>query len=55
MIFEDNKWLIAVIGLAVAYLVFRLLVNAGKSERRYQQHLDKILNSEDYKVKGRFE
>lgn len=55
MVLEDNRWLVAVIGLAVAYLVFRLFVSAGKNERRYQQHLNKIINSDDYKVKGRFE
>ena len=55
IILEDNRWLLAVIGLAVAYLVFRLLIRVGKSEKRYQQHLEKIINSDDYKVKGRFE
>lgn len=55
MLLEENRLLIAVIGLAVAYLVFRLLVSAGRNGKRYQQHLDNILNSDDYKVKGKFE
>ena len=55
MIFEDSKWLIAIIVLAIAYLTFRIFIGSNKNQKRYQQHIEKILNSEEYKVKGKFE
>ncbi|MBS3132862.1 hypothetical protein J4470_01875 [Candidatus Woesearchaeota archaeon] len=59
MEFLDNKLLIAVVGLVAFYLAYKFFSlsnkSDNKSERIYQEHLDKILKSDEYKVKGRFE
>jgi len=49
-----NKLMLVAIGLLVFYIAFRVF-GSKKVEKPYQQHLDKILNSDEYKVKGRFE
>ena len=55
MAFFDNKLIIAFAGMAVVYVIYRLLFSADKTEQIYQETVENILNSEEYKVKGRFE
>jgi len=52
--FAENKMLLVFVGLAAFYLAYRLF-SINKSEKPYQEHLDKIMDSDEYKVKGRFE
>jgi len=55
MDFLENKWLIAIIGFAVFYLAYKIFSGVNKNEKLYQEHLDKIITSDENKVKGRFE
>jgi len=55
MAYLENKWLIAFIGLALVYLAIRIFSAAGKTQKVYQESVDKIMNSDEHKVKGRFE
>jgi len=54
-IFAENKMLLIFIGLAIFYLGYRLFYSTRKAGNPYQENLDKIMNSDEYKVKGRFE
>jgi len=55
MAIVENRWIIALIGLAVVYLGYRIFTAVSKSQKLYQENVDKIINSDEYKVKGRFE
>ena len=51
----DDKVLFAVAAAIAAYLIFRVVSVAGRGSRVYQKELEGILNSDENKVKGRFE
>jgi hypothetical protein len=52
----DARLLIAFIVMAVAYVALRsILTTAARKSGSYQQEVDAIVNSDKYKVKGRFE
>ena len=51
----EDKILVAVIGLAAFYLAYRIFSGVSKSSKPNRDYLDKVLTSEEYKVKGRFE
>ncbi len=55
MVFVEKKLLAVLLGLAVLYVAYRLLFAVDKTDKLYQESLDNIINSEEYKVKGRFE
>jgi len=55
MAFSTDQLLYAAVGLAAIYLIFRLVLKATKNQRNYQQQLEKVITSDEYKVKGRFE
>ncbi len=55
MALVENKLLLALVGLAVVYIAYRLLFAADRTDKLYQETMESILNSEEYKVKGRFE
>ena len=55
MAIVENKLIFAVIGILAAYLLIKMFSKASKSEKVYEKQLDKILNSDENKVKGRFE
>ena len=55
MEFLDHRLLIALAVLAGAYALFRIFAASGKNSRLYEQEIEKIMNSEENKVKGRFE
>lgn len=47
--------LIGMVVLATAYVFFRFFVGSRKPVDVYEQQLEQVLNSEEYKVKGRFD
>jgi hypothetical protein len=52
----DARLLIAFIVMAVAYVALRsILSSAARRSGSYQHEVDAIVNSDKYKVKGRFE
>ncbi|MBI2137731.1 hypothetical protein HYU12_04400 [Candidatus Woesearchaeota archaeon] len=51
----DDKVLFAVAAAVAAYLIFKSVSFAGRGSRIYEKELDRILNSDENKVKGRFE
>jgi uncharacterized membrane protein len=55
MEFLETRLLIAVVGLAAFYIAYRMFSGIGKNERVYKESLNKVLTSDEYKVKGRFE
>ncbi len=55
MAFFEDKLLLVVIGVAIFYFVYRLFFAVGKADKLYQETVKKIMNSEEYKVKGRFD
>ena len=53
--FED-KFLFGIVALALVYLAYRVfLAMAPRKDNLYEQQMQRILNSEEYKVKGKFE
>ncbi len=55
MAFFENKLLLVLVGVTVFYLVYRLFFAVDKADKLYQETVENIVNSEEYKVKGRFE
>lgn len=55
MVLVEKKLLFGLIGLAVVYIAYRLFFATDKTEKLYQETVEHILNSEEHKVKGRFE
>jgi len=55
MAIVENKLIFALIGILAAYLLIKMFNKASKTEKGYEKQLDKILNSDENKVKGRFE
>jgi len=55
MAFLENRWLIAIVGLMVFYMAYKLFSSISKNEKVYQEQIDKVISSEENKVKGRFE
>ncbi len=50
----DNLILLGMVGIGALYLFFRYFF-VDKNPDVYDQQVEHILNSEEYKVKGRFE
>jgi len=51
-----NKTVLIVLGVVVGlYLLYRLLFSTSKFDEDYQRLYDKILNSDEYKVKGQYD
>ena len=55
MEFLNNKLLIALVVAVSVYALVRLFLTANKSNKVYKQQVEQILNSDEHKVKGRFE
>ena len=55
MAIVENKLLLVLIGLTVVYIAYKLFFTVNKSSKLYEENLDKVMNSDEYKVKGRFE
>ncbi len=55
MAFFENKLLLALVGVTVIYLVYRLFFSVDKADKLYQETVENIMNSDEYKVKGRFD
>ncbi len=51
----ENKLLLLLVSVTIFYLVYKLFFAADKTDKLYQETVEKILNSEENKVKGRFE
>ena len=51
----DNQFALLAISAIAGYILYRLFSMGGSSESKYDKELEKILNSEKHKVKGRFE
>tara|TARA_Y100000310_G_scaffold343707_1_gene452604 strand:+ start:5284 stop:5526 length:243 start_codon:yes stop_codon:yes gene_type:complete len=54
-LFAENKMFLVLFGLAIFYLAYKMLSRTSKTEKSYRESIDKILNSDEHKVKGRFE
>ncbi len=58
VIFEvlNNKLLLALLGGAAFYLAFRAMFgSASRKSSTYHKEIERIINSDENKVKGRFE
>ena len=51
----NNKIVVGLIVVVTVYAIIRLLIISNRSSKVYEKQIDQILNSEEYKVKGRFE
>lgn len=51
-----NKTVLIGLGIVVGiYLLYKLLFTPSKFDEDYQRHYDKILTSDEYKVKGQYD
>lgn len=51
-----NKTVLIVLGVVVGlYLLYRLLFSTNKFDEEYQKIYNKILTSDEYKVKGQYD
>jgi hypothetical protein len=51
-----NKTILIVLGIVIGiYLLFKLLFSRNKFDEEYQRVYDKVLTSEEYKVKGQYD
>ena len=51
----DKTILIGVYALIGAYIVYKLLFKKNKFDLEYERLYNKVLNSDEYKVKGQYE
>jgi len=51
----ENSAIFVVYALVLAYALYRLFSAFNRKNRAYQKAMEKILNSDEYKVKGRHE
>jgi hypothetical protein len=51
-----NKTILIGLGIVIAiYLLYKLLFTRSKLDEEYQQIYNKVLTSEEYKVKGQYD
>lgn len=51
-----NKTVLIVLGVVVVlYLLYRLLFSTSKFDEEYQKIYNKVLTSDEYKVKGQYD
>lgn len=55
MIVLENKLIIWAAALLAGYVIYRLVSSLGSKSSDYEQELEKVLTSEECKVKGRHE
>ena len=55
MAFFEDKLILVFAGVAFFYLIYRLFFAVEKADKLYQETVEKIVNSEEYRVKGRFD
>ena len=55
MAIVDTRLMIGLVAVGILYLSFKLFLAANKNNRLYKDELDKVVSSDEYKVKGRFE
>lgn len=51
---ENEIWFI-LYGLAGFYIVLKIINHVNRKDKDYETELQKILNSDEYKVKSRYE
>jgi hypothetical protein len=53
--FLDNRLVIGISTLIVAFIIYKVIISFAKKTSDYEKELEKVITSEEFKVKGRHE
>ncbi len=51
----EIRFLIALTAIIVIFAAYKFFMMMNKNNRLYQSEIERVLNSDEFKVKGRFE